>query len=134
MKPRAVAVAKEIFRSLDQPREIYTNVWHGSGFYQNEGTTVRRLLEAHDTIINEGHINGARYRINALILACLYHARVQDMGPIAKRETIVLDELMEESGKSRSHISTVLKRGRWYALWVSSLGLGAILTLGESFA
>jgi hypothetical protein len=134
MKPRAVAVAKAVFRSFAQPKEIYANVWRGSDFYQTEGTTERRLLEAHEFIVNEGHINGARYRINALVFACVYHARVQELGPTAKRETIILEKLAKESGKPRSHITTALKRGRWYGAWVSKLGLGAILALGESFA
>jgi hypothetical protein len=134
MKPRAVAVAKAVFRSFAQPRDIYANIWRGSDFYQTDGTTECRLLEAHASIVNEGHINGARYRINALIFACVYHTRVEELGPIAKRETIILGKLAKESGKPRSHITTALKRGRWYGAWVSKLGLGAILTLGESFA
>lgn len=134
MKSRAIAVVKAVFRSLGQPKDIYTDVWKGSRFYQTGGTTACRLLNADDSIVNEEHINGARYRINALVLACHYHARVQSLGPKARRETIIVEELMNESRKSRSHITTVLKRGRWYALWVSKLGLGAILTLRESFA
>jgi hypothetical protein len=134
MKPRVVAVAKAVFRSFAQPKEIYANVWRGLDFYQTEGTIERRLLEAHEFFVKEGLLNGARYRINALVFACVYHARVQELGPIAKRETIILENLAKESGKLRSQITTALKRGRWYGAWVSKLGLGAILTLGESFA
>lgn len=134
MKPRAIGVAKTILRSCCQPVEIYVDIWKGSKFYETDGTPECRLLDADGSISSEGHVNGARYRVNALVFACVYHARVQSLGPIAKRETIVLRDIEKESGKSRSHIGVVLKHGRWYMAWVSKLGLGAILTLGESFA
>lgn len=135
MRPRATAVVKSVMRSLVRPTSIYESIWQGSEFYATEGTTASRLLQAEGSIMNEGDINGARYRANAVILACHYYARVQDLGAtVSNRETKILQEMVKESGKSRSHINAVLRRGRWYAELVNELGLGAILTLGESIA
>ena len=135
MRSKATAVVKSVVRSLGRPMSIYRSIWQGSGFYETGGTATRRLLQAEGAIINEGDINGARYRVNAVILACHYHAKVQELGTaISRRETKILQEMVKESGKKRSHIYAVLRRGKWYAELVNELGLGAILTLGESIA
>ena len=135
MRSKAAAVVRSVVRSLARPTRIYRSIWQGSEFYETEGTATSRLLQAEGAIADEGDINGARYRVNAVILACHYHAKVQQLGAATPhRETKILQEMMKESGKKRSHINAVLRRGKWYAELVNTLGLGAILTLGESIA
>ena len=135
LQPKAIAVAKAVFRSLDRPESIYADIWHGtSNFYGSKGTTARRLLETDNSIESEGDVNGARYRVNALLFAFHYRARCDELVATKQKETVVLQKIMEESGKTIHQIKNLLKRGRWYALWVNKLGLGAILMLGGSLA
>lgn len=131
---KVAATAKVIFRALARPDSLYSNIWHGSDFYTTGGSTACRLLEAEVAITNDQDLNGARYRINALIFALHYNAQIQELGPRANRESIVTERLLKESCKTRRQVEFLLQRGRWLALWVNQFGLGAILALGESIA
>lgn len=146
LKQTSISVVLAVFRSLGRSKESYANVWDGcKHFYKANGTTASRLLEAHDVIVGEADVNGARYRINALLFTFDFRARCEklrfdDSDAIRskktkeKKETAVLREVMEESNKTSDQIYTSLKRGRFYAQWVNELGIGAILALGESLA
>lgn len=132
VKARATAVAKIVFRSLARSEITYANVWQGLDLCKNSGTTACRLLETESSIVDESHVNGARCRINALLFALHYRARCEGLSTRANRETAVLQEITRESGKTSDQIKALLKRGRWCIEWVNELGLGAILTLGDS--
>jgi len=138
LRPKAVSVAKAVYRSLAHSVDIYADIWGNSpNFYNDAGTTACRLLKTDDSIANDRCINGARYRVNALLFAMFFRTKCEECEELltgAKRETTVIRQMMDESGKTSDQIKTLLKRGRWYALWVSELGLGAILVLGESLA
>lgn len=135
LQPRATAVAKAVHRSLDRPANIYANIWTTSSeIYGSSGTTASRLLEAETSIGNEGDVNGARYRVNAIMFAFHFRARCENSIATTTKEKLVLQKIVDESGKKIHQIKALLKRGRWYTLWVSKLGLGAILTLGETLA
>lgn len=135
LHPKATAVAKSVYRSLGHSKDIYADIWDNSPtFYCSNGTTASRLLETDSRIENEGDINGARYRVNALLFAFYYRARCEELTTTKHVETIVLQRIVDESGKNIHHIKNLLKRGRWYALWVNVLGVGAILILGASLA
>lgn len=139
LKQRAIAVARAVFDALSRPEDIYSDIWRGCGpFYASNGTTAARLLGAEDSIGEEADVNGARYRINALIFAFYFRALCdkferEELNP-KKTETIVVESLIKETGKSRDRIQTLLKRGRWYAQWIDRLGIGAIMLLGRSLA
>lgn len=138
LKPKAASVARAVYRSLSRPEaeDIYADIWGSSSsdFYQDEETTTCRLLKTDDRIADNQYTNAARYRVNALIFAMFFHTKCEQLDTMAKKETVVIKQMMAESGKTKDQIKTLLKRGRWYVLWVSELGLGAILVLGESFA
>lgn len=140
LKQTAISVVLAVFRSLNRSQDTYANVWYGCNrFYKAKGTTASRLLDAQDTIVGEADVNGARYRINALLFAFDFRARCErlrfdDSEETKNKETAVLRKVMEESKKTSDQIYTSLKRGRFYAQWVNELGIGAILALGESLA
>jgi hypothetical protein len=149
LKPTSISVVLAVFRSLGRSKESYANVWDGcKHFYKTNGTTASRLLDAHDVIVSEADVNGARYRINALLFAFNFRARCEELrlddsdATRSKKtketketiETAILRKVMEESNKKSDQIYTSLKRGRFYAQWVNELGIGAILALGESLA
>jgi hypothetical protein len=127
----AKSTAKAVFRSLNFPEARYKDIWSGFIFYNVRGSIACRCLEAERHISGDAFVNGARYRINALLFALDYNARVQALGTKAHRERIVVDAIVKESSRLKRQIELLLKKGRWYALWVSKFGIGAILALGE---
>jgi hypothetical protein len=135
LQSKAVLVAKAVYRSLARSEDIYADIWNNSSNFYNDGeTTACRLLKTDDIIANDRYTNAARYRVNALLFAMFFRTKCEELKSGARRETMVIQQMMNESGKTVDQIKTLLKRGRWYALWVSELGLGAILVLGESLA
>lgn len=135
LQPKATAVAKAVYRSLARPESIYTDIWQSSSnFYKVGGTTAYRLLQTETSIVNAGDVNGARYRINAILFALYFRTQCEELGLKGKQGTVIIKRMMKDSGKNSDQIKSLLKLGRWYALWVSELGLGAILMLGECLA
>lgn len=140
LKKRATLVVKAVFRSLHRSEDVYADIWNGvKDFYNSEGTTASRLLDAQEAIAGEADANAARYRINALLFAFEWRARCEAVRfdesiPTKNKDTTVLKRVMAESKKTSEQIQTLLKRGRFYAEWVNELGVGAILALGESLA
>lgn len=140
LKSRAIAVVRSVFRSLSRSEDIYAGIWHDARqFYAPDGTTATRLLNTQDLIVEEADVNSARYRINALLFG--FHFRTlcdrlerDDLNPKKSKEAITVESLTKETNRSHDQIHTLLKRGRWYAQWISRLGVGAILLLGESLA
>jgi hypothetical protein len=135
LQPKAIVVAKAVYRSLARPESLYEDIWHSSSdLYKAGGTIACRLLQTESAILDQGDVHGAKYRVNALLFAIHFRAQCEASGLKGKQGTVIIQRMMKESGKNSDQIKGLLKRGRWYALWVSELCLGAILVLGESLA
>jgi hypothetical protein len=128
------ATGNAVIRSFHHPETSYQSIWSNHDFYKDSGSMASRFLNAECAILDERHVNGARYRINALLFALHYNARVQELGTNAHRQSTVMTDLMAESSKTKRQIEFLLKQGRWNALWVCKFGIGAILALGEFLA
>jgi hypothetical protein len=128
------ATGNAVIRSLRHPETSYQSIWGNQDFYKDSGSMASRFLNAECAILDQKHVNGARYRINALLFALHYNAQLQELGANANRQSLVMAGLMAESSKTKRQIEFLLKQGRWNALWVYKFGIGAILALGEFLA